>query len=77
MPSTFWPVICQWKMCIRDSSNIGHLQRIAVQMHVTSVRAGRCLHAVSYTHLVRAGIGIITCVTLVDSQGLCGTLLAQ
>ena len=26
---------------------------------------------------VRAGIGIITCVTLVDSQGLCGTLLAQ
>ena len=26
-------------------SNIGHLQRIAVQMHVTSVRAGRCLHA--------------------------------
>ena len=52
--------------------HVDHLLDVVIAHQVINLSA-----TLAQEMAVRAGIGIITWVTLVDSQGLCGTLLAQ
>ena len=76
-------------MCIRDSVKLGwktlnlsigtvfQIVRLGIRVDVYKRQVINLSATLAQEMTVRAGIGIITCVTLVDSQGLCGNLLAQ